>query len=103
MYWYNPTNPTSERVAAPRNDAQAVRMLARHPASAAFVSEYAGLRRSGAPLGCAARTGSGLRGPRGEAERARARPGAAGVARASEEVEAERRRVRAPDGGPPQG
>ena len=50
MYWYNPTNPTSERVAAPRNDEQAVRMLAGHPAPAAFVSEYAGLRRSGAPI-----------------------------------------------------
>jgi hypothetical protein len=74
-------------------------MLAGHPESAAFVNEYDGLRRSGAPLERA----RGLRGPRGEAEGARARPGAAGVARAFEEVEAERQRVRAPDGGPPQG
>jgi hypothetical protein len=50
MYWYNPTNHTSERVAAPPNDEQAVRMLAGHPDSATFVSEYAELRRSGAPI-----------------------------------------------------
>jgi hypothetical protein len=50
MYWYNPTSHTSERVAAPPNDEQAVRMLAGHPESATFVSEYAELRRSGAPI-----------------------------------------------------
>jgi hypothetical protein len=50
MYWYNPTIHTSERVAAPSNDDEAVRMLAGHPDSARFVSEYAELRRSGAPI-----------------------------------------------------
>ena len=50
MYWYNPTIHTSERVTAPLNDEQAVRMLAGHPDSARFVSEYAELRRSGAPI-----------------------------------------------------
>ena len=50
MYWYNPTNHTSERVAAPANDDEAVRMLAGHPNSARFVSEYAELRRLGAPI-----------------------------------------------------
>jgi len=50
MYWYNPTSHTSERVAAPPNDEQAVRMLAGHPESATFVSEYAELRRSGVPI-----------------------------------------------------
>ena len=50
MYWYNPTARTSERVAAPANDDEAVRMLAGHPNSAGFVSEYAELRRLGAPI-----------------------------------------------------
>lgn len=50
MYWYNPTTHASERVAAPANDDEAVRMLAGHPDSARFVSEYAELRRSGAPI-----------------------------------------------------
>jgi hypothetical protein len=50
MYWYNPTSRTSERVTAPANDDEAVRMLAGHPNSARFVSEYAELRRSGAPI-----------------------------------------------------
>jgi hypothetical protein len=50
MYWYNPTSRTSERVAAPSSDDEAVRMLAGHPDSARFVSEYAELRRSGAPI-----------------------------------------------------
>ncbi|CAA9530652.1 MAG: hypothetical protein AVDCRST_MAG05-4388, partial [uncultured Rubrobacteraceae bacterium] len=54
-----------------------------------------------APLGCADRTGPGVRGPRGEAEGARARAGTAGVARASEKVEAECRRLRAPGSGAP--
>jgi hypothetical protein len=50
MYWYNPTTQTSERVAAPSNDDEAVRMLAGNPDSARFASEYAERRRSGAPL-----------------------------------------------------
>ena len=51
MYWYNPTTRTSERAAqAPSTDAQAIRMLDGHPASATFVSEYAKLRRSGTPV-----------------------------------------------------
>ena len=50
MYWYDPTTRTSGRVAAPANDGEAVRMLAGHPDSARFVSEYAELRRSGAPV-----------------------------------------------------
>ncbi len=50
MYWYDPKSRTSERVADPANDEQAVRMLAGHPESATFVSEYAELRRSGAPI-----------------------------------------------------
>jgi hypothetical protein len=50
MYWYNPTVRASERVAAPSSDEQAMRMLAGHPDSARFVSEYAELRRSGAPI-----------------------------------------------------
>ena len=47
MYWYNPTNQTSERAEAPSTDEQAIRMLAGHPSSATFVGEYAKLRRSG--------------------------------------------------------
>ena len=50
MYWYNPTTRTSERAASPADDEEAVRMLAGHPDSAAFVTEYAELRRSGAPI-----------------------------------------------------
>lgn len=50
MYWYDPTIHDSERVAAPSNDDEAVRMLAGHPDSARFVSGYAELRRSGAPI-----------------------------------------------------
>ena len=50
MYWYNPTTRTSERVTAPANDDEAVRMLAGHPDSARFLSGYAELRRSGAPI-----------------------------------------------------
>ena len=50
MYWYNPTTHASERVAAPSSDEQAISMLAGHPDSARFVSEYAELRRSGAPI-----------------------------------------------------
>jgi hypothetical protein len=50
MYWYNPTTQTSERVVAPFGDEEAIRMLAGHPDSAAFVSDYAELRRSGSPI-----------------------------------------------------
>ena len=50
MYWYNPTIRASERVAAPSSDEEAISMLAGHPDSARFVSEYADLRRSGAPI-----------------------------------------------------
>jgi hypothetical protein len=50
MYWYNPTTRASERVAAPSSDDEAVRMLAGRPDSARFVSGYAELRRSGAPI-----------------------------------------------------
>jgi hypothetical protein len=47
MYWYDPKTRSSERVAAPSTDEQAIHMLAGHPDSATFVSEYAELRRSG--------------------------------------------------------
>ncbi len=50
MYWYNPTTHTSERVDTPSGEEEAVRMLVGHPDSASFVSEYAELRRSGAPI-----------------------------------------------------
>jgi len=50
MYWYNPATQSSERAAAPADDEGAVRMLAGHPDSAAFVTEYAELRRLGAPI-----------------------------------------------------
>ena len=50
MYWYDPTSHASERVAAHSNDDEAVRMLAGRPDSARLVSEYADLRRSGAPV-----------------------------------------------------
>ena len=50
MYWYNPTTRTSERVAAPSDDEEAIRMLAGHPNSATFVSEYTKLRRSDTPI-----------------------------------------------------
>ena len=49
MYWYNPTTRNSERVTAPSDD-EAVRMLAGHPDSARFLSEYAKLRRAGIPI-----------------------------------------------------
>ncbi len=39
MYWYNPTKQISE--------GETIRILAGHPDSAAFVSEYAELRHSG--------------------------------------------------------
>ncbi len=47
MYWYNPKSRSSERVAAPSTDEQAIQMLAGHPDSATFVSEYAELRHTG--------------------------------------------------------
>ena len=50
MYWYNPTAHTSQRVDTPSGDEQAIRMLAGHPDSATFVSEYAQLRCSGTPI-----------------------------------------------------
>ena len=50
MYWYNPTIHASERVTAPANDDEAVRVLAGDPDSARLVSEYAELRRSGVPI-----------------------------------------------------
>ena len=50
MYWYDPTIHASERVAAPSNDDEAVRMLAGRPDSARLVSEYADLRRTGTPI-----------------------------------------------------
>jgi hypothetical protein len=50
MYWHNPKTRTSERVDAPLVDEQAIRMLAGHPSSATFVSEYAKLRHSGMPI-----------------------------------------------------
>ena len=50
MYWYNPATHTSERVESPSDDEQALHMLSGHPASVAFVSEYAELRRSGTPV-----------------------------------------------------
>ena len=50
MYWYNPTTCTSERVAAPADDVEAIRMLVGHPESATFVSAYAELRCAGTPI-----------------------------------------------------
>ncbi len=47
MYWYNPKSRSSERVAAPSTDEEAIQMLAGHPHSATFVTEYAELRHSG--------------------------------------------------------
>jgi hypothetical protein len=50
MYWYNPKSRTSERVAAPTSDMQAIQMLARSRVSAEFVREYIELRRSGTSI-----------------------------------------------------
>jgi len=50
MYCYNPTTRTSEKVAAPYNDSQAIQMLAGTQDSAEFVKEYCQLRRSGTPI-----------------------------------------------------
>ncbi len=50
MYWYNTTTRTSEKVAAPSTDGEAVQMLAGDPDSAEFVTEYDKLRHSGTPI-----------------------------------------------------
>ena len=50
MYWYNPTNRTSERVEAPSTDEQATQMLAGTHDSAEFIKQYCELRRSGVPI-----------------------------------------------------
>ncbi len=50
MYWYNPTTRSSERVAAPSTDEQAVDMLSGDPDSAQFVEEYLKLRHLGRPI-----------------------------------------------------
>ena len=50
MYWYNPTTQTSERVAAPSDDEQAIRMLAGHLDSTVLVGDYAELRCAGVPI-----------------------------------------------------
>jgi hypothetical protein len=50
MYWYNPITQTSERVAAPSADEEAVDMLSGDPDSAEFVKEYGKLRNSGLPI-----------------------------------------------------
>ncbi len=47
MYWYNPKTRSPERVTAPSTDEEAIQMLAGHPESVTFVSEYAELRYSG--------------------------------------------------------
>jgi hypothetical protein len=47
MYWHNPKIRASERIDAPSTDEEAIQMLAGHPDSAAFVTEYAELRHSG--------------------------------------------------------
>ncbi len=50
MYWYNPTTRTSERVAAPSTDEEAVDMLSGDSDSALFVEEYLKLRHSGTAI-----------------------------------------------------
>jgi hypothetical protein len=50
MYWYKPTTHSSEKVAAPSTDEQAIQMLAGTQGSAEFVKEYCQLRRSGTPI-----------------------------------------------------
>ncbi len=49
MYWYNPTTQTSEWVAAPSTDEEALDMLTGYPDAARFVTEYIELRHSGIP------------------------------------------------------
>jgi hypothetical protein len=50
MYWYNPTTHSSEKVASPPSDSQAIQMLAGTQDSAEFIKEYLELRRSGTPI-----------------------------------------------------
>ena len=50
MYWHNPTTHSSEKVAAPSNDTQAIQMLAGTRDSAEFINHYCELRRSGTPI-----------------------------------------------------
>jgi len=50
MYWYNPTTYSSEKVASPSSDSQAIQMLTGTKHSAEFVKEYCQLRRSGTPI-----------------------------------------------------
>ncbi len=50
MYWYNPTTRTSERVATPSTDEEAVDMLSDDLGSAELVKEYNKLRGSGTPI-----------------------------------------------------
>jgi hypothetical protein len=50
MYWYNPTTRSSEKVASPSNDSQAIQILADTQDSAEFIEEYCQLRRSGTPI-----------------------------------------------------
>ncbi len=50
MYWYNPKIRTSERVARPSTDKQAMHMLTGDPDSVEFVKEYAKLRSSGTSI-----------------------------------------------------
>ena len=50
MYWYNPTTLSSEKVASPPSDSQAIQMLAGTQDSAEFIKEYCELRRSETPI-----------------------------------------------------
>jgi len=50
MYWYDPTTHSSEKVAAPSTDEQAIQLLAGTKDSAEFIEEYCKLRRSGTPI-----------------------------------------------------
>jgi hypothetical protein len=47
MYWYNPKSRTSERVAAPTSDMQAICMACTHSGFCRVCKEYCELRRSG--------------------------------------------------------
>ena len=97
MYWYNPKTQTSEWVTGPSDDEEAVRMLAGHPNSATFVSEYAELRRSDTPI-----ESPGVGGIRVRAKAARLHADAACRARPSSQVgETYCHRVRASVGGAP--
>ena len=50
MYWYNPTTHSSEKVAAPSNDSQAIQMLAGTQDSAELIKHFCELRRSETPI-----------------------------------------------------